>query len=94
MLKLILIVLALVGVTVPAAAQEWCGPYPCGYDGPVGPLVVRRGYGWRPPPPPQPGMRGPQFDPCIRYGECGEPPPQYRVPRFRYPGERYDDGDW
>ncbi len=54
------------------------GPYDGGPQGPP----RRSGYGWREPPYPLPGRRGPQRDPCIYRGECGEPLP-YRVPRPR-----------
>lgn len=67
MLKKVLIVGMLLAST-PALAQEWCGPYPCGYQERSAPR--QRGYGWRAPPPPGPDRTGPQVDPCIYHGDC------------------------
>lgn len=85
MLKKVLIAIGLLAST-PALAYEWGYPPP-GYDYNPQP---RRGYGWREPPYPPPGRRGPQMEPCIYYGACGEPPPRYRMP----PGPPPPRGDW
>ena len=41
------------------------------------------------PPWPQRRPWGPQVVPCIYYGDCRGPRPDYRRPRFEYP-PRYD----
>lgn len=80
-----LLLIGLLLLPTAAQAQEW-GPWPL----PPEPRPRDHGYGWRAPPPPPPGRYGPQFEPCIRYGDCTEQPaPRFRVPR----SPRYEDDE-
>lgn len=88
----VLVTIALL-LSAPAKAFDGLPAQEVQYGGP--PMWDRN---WRNPeyqrpqgnPFPPPRRWGPQVGPCIYYGDCQGPRPEYRVPRFPGPVDRYD----